>query len=137
MEWLDQLWPWMHIGGRVLFALCFTVLTTGHFTQLAGLSGYAASKKVPAPKMAVLGSAAMAWVGSILIALGYHRYIGAGLVVLFLLPVTFMMHNYWTVTDPTGRMIDRIMFWKNLGLMGGALFMACYAGSAWPYSLGG
>src|SRR5262245_29157123 len=117
-DWLIQIWPWMHIAGRVMFALCFTVLTSGHFTQLAGLTGYAASKKVPAPKVAVLGSAVIAWIGSILIALGWHRFIGAGLVVLFLAPVTFWMHSYWSVSDPNARMIDRIMFWKNLGLMG-------------------
>ena len=137
MEWLSTVWPWMHIAGRVCFGLCFTVLTTGHFTQLAGSTAYAASKKVPMAKNAVLVSGAMAWIGALLIVLGWHRFIGAGLVVLFLLPVTFLMHAYWNQTDPTARMIDRIQFWKNVGLAGGALFMACYAGWDWPMSLGG
>jgi len=34
-------------------------------------------------------------------------------------------------------MANRINFWKNVGLTGGALFMACYAGWDWPMSLGG
>ncbi len=135
MSLLPYVWPWMHIAGRVLFALCFTVLTLGHFTQLAGSTAYAASKNVPAPRMAVIVSAVIAWIGSILIAVGWHRFIGAGLVVLFLAPVTLMMHAYWKESDANARMIDRVMFWKNVGLAGGALFMACYSGWTWPFSL--
>jgi uncharacterized membrane protein YphA (DoxX/SURF4 family) len=127
----------MHLGGRLLFALAFTVLSLGHFTQLSGTAAYAASKKVPAARTAVVLSGAIVWVGSLLVALGWHRFIGAGLIVIFLLPVTFIMHNYWTVTDPMARMGDRINFWKNIGLMGAALLMAFHAAQPWPLSLGG
>ena len=59
MEWISTVWPWMHIAGRVCFGLCFTVLTSGHFTQLAGSTAYAASKKVPMAKNAVIVSGLM------------------------------------------------------------------------------
>lgn len=137
MEWLGTLWPWMHIAGRVLFGVSVMMLSMGHFTQTDGMAGYAKGMGVPSPKAAVLVSGAVVWIGAILIVIGWHRFIGAGLIVLFLLPVTFMMHAYWNVSDPNARMIDRVMFWKNLGLMGGALFMACYSGWEWPYSIGG
>ena len=136
-EFLSTLWPWMHIGGRVLFGVSVIVLTRGHLLNTAGLAGYAASAGVPSPKAAVLISGIMAWVGAALIVLGWHRFIGAGLIVLFLLPVSFMMHPYWKRTDPNARMMDTIMFWKNMAMMGGALLIACYAGWNWPYSLGG
>jgi putative oxidoreductase len=77
------------------------------------------------------------WVGALLLAFGWHRFIGAGLVILFLVPVSFKIHSYWTVTDPNMRMVDRIQFWKNIGLAGAALFFATYSRFDWPKSLGG
>jgi putative oxidoreductase len=32
--------------------------------------------------------------------LGYRAKLGAWLIVLFLIPVTLMLHKFWTVTDP-------------------------------------
>jgi uncharacterized membrane protein YphA (DoxX/SURF4 family) len=133
----ETFWPWMHVVGRVLFAVSLMILSLGHFTQTASMAGYAASKRVPAPQAAVITSGAMVWIGAIFIALGWHRFIGAGLVVLFLVPVSFMIHNYWAISDPMARMMDRINFWKNIGMAGAALFIAFYSGAPWPFSWGG
>lgn len=136
-EWTNMAWPWLHVAGRILFGVSFFMLSHGHFTQTEGVAGYAKSFGVPSPKLAVLVSGVMVWVGAALVIVGWHRYIGAALIVLFLLPVTIWIHPFWKMTDPNLRMANRINFWKNLGLMGGAMFMACYAGWDWPYSLGG
>jgi putative oxidoreductase len=133
---LGTLWPWMHLGSRVIFAIAMMMLSAGHFTSTDALAGYAAAKKTPAPKAAVVVSGLMMWTGAILIALGWHRFIGAGLVILFLIPVSFKIHDYWNVTDPGMRLIDRVQFWKNLGIVGAALFIAVYSGPEWPMSLG-
>jgi uncharacterized membrane protein YphA (DoxX/SURF4 family) len=100
------------------------------------VAGYAASKKTPAPKAAVLVGGVMVWAGAILIALGWHRFIGSGLVILFLVPVSLKMHNYWSQPDPAMRVVDRTQFWKNMGLVGAALFFAVYSRFEWPLSLG-
>lgn len=52
------------------------------------------------------------------------RYIDLGIIalVLFLIPTTFMMHNFWKETDPMSKMNQTIGFTKNLALIG-ALFM--------------
>jgi putative oxidoreductase len=133
---LDTLWPWMHLGSRIIFAVSVMVLSMGHFTATDTFAGYAASKKTPAPKAAVLVSGLMVWAGAIFIALGWHRFIGAGLVILFLVPISFKIHNYWSVSDPTQRMLDRDRFWKNLALAGATLFIATYGRFEWPMSLG-
>ena len=133
---LDTLFPWMHLAGRVVFAVSMMVLSAGHFTATDAVAGYAASKGTPAPKAAVLASGIMVWAGAILIALGWHRFIGAGFIILFLVPVAFKIHNYWSVSDSNMRMVDRIQFWKNIGLAGAALFIAVYGRFEWPLSLG-
>ncbi len=134
---LESLWPWMHLGARILFGVSLMMTSMGHFTSSDTSAGYAASKGVPSPKAAVVLSGIMVWVGAVLIILGWHRFIGAGLVILFLIPVSIKMHRYWAVSDPTARMMDKVAFWKNVGLLGGAVFVAYYAGWDWPLSLGG
>jgi uncharacterized membrane protein YphA (DoxX/SURF4 family) len=127
----------MHLAGRIIFAVALMVLSAGHFTATEAIAGYAASKRTPAPKAAVVFSGLVMWTGAILIALGWHRFIGAGLVILFFIPVTVKMHDYWNDTDPSIKAINRVNFWKNVGLAGAALFVAAYGWAEWPLSLGG
>ena len=66
-------------------------------------------------------------------AFGYKVEWGAGLVVLFLVPVTFMMHNFWAVSDPMMAQMQMAMFMKNLSMLGGALLISYFG--AGPLSL--
>jgi putative oxidoreductase len=52
---------------------------------------------------------------------------------LFLVPVTLMMHKFWGVADPTAAMIQRVMFMKNVSMLGAAL-MLTHLGAG-PFSL--
>jgi len=133
----DALYPWMHLAGRILLGLVFLNSGIGHFTQMSGTVGYAQSKGVPLPKIMVPLTGVMIIVGALLVVLGWHRFIGAGLLVIFLLPVAFIMHAFWKETDPMARMGEKVHFLKDLALAGAALFMAYYAGWSWPMSLGG
>ena len=42
----------------------------------------------------------LALVGGLSIILGFKARLGAVLIILFLVPVTFMMHKFWDITDP-------------------------------------
>ena len=53
---------------------------------------------------------------------------GAVGLIVFLVPVTFMMHNFWAATDPMTQQLQLVMFMKNVSLIGGALYFA-YAGA--------
>jgi len=44
------------------------------------------------------------------------------------LPVTFIMHNFWTIEDAMAKQMDMIAFMKNISMTGGALIIA-YFGS--------
>ncbi|HET6459897.1 MAG TPA: DoxX family protein [Syntrophales bacterium] len=117
--------------GRILFAAIFISAAPGHFT--AGTIAYAAGKGVPLASIAVPLSGIIALLGGLSILAGYKARYGAWLLVLFLLPVTFMMHNFWALADPTAARMQYIMFMKNLSMLGGALLIA-YFGSG-PFSL--
>jgi putative oxidoreductase len=53
--------------------------------------------------------------------------------VLFLIPVTLMLHKFWTVQDPMMAQIQMILFMKNVSMLGGALLISQFG--AGPFSL--
>jgi putative oxidoreductase len=128
--------PYLHLLGRLLFAALFVTSGINHLTQLQGVAGYAQSKGVPAPRPMTVITGVMMLVGGVLVALGWQRGIGAGLIFVALVPITWMMHAYWKTEDPMLRGNDRAHFMKNVALAGAALLIAFYAGEPWPLSLG-
>ncbi len=108
--------------GRTLYAVIFIVSVPGHFMKET--IAYAAGHGVPMASVAVPLSGMISLAGGLSILLGYKARWGAWLIVLFLVPVTVMMHNFWTATDAVVAMTQQIMFMKNLSLLGAALLIA-------------
>jgi putative oxidoreductase len=108
--------------GRIMYAAIFLMAAPGHFT--AGTIAYSASKGVPLAALFVPLSGVIALLGGLSILLGYKAKIGGWLIVIFLVPVTMMMHNFWAETDPMMAMTQQIMFLKNVSMVGAALMIA-------------
>jgi putative oxidoreductase len=108
--------------GRVLYALIFLVAGCSHFSKAS--IAYAASQGVPLAEFAVPLSGLMALLGGLMVAVGFKTRIGAWMLVLFLIPVTVMMHNFWAMTDPMMVQMHQGMFMKNLSMLGAALFIS-------------
>ena len=107
--------------GRLLFSAIFLMSSFGHFS--AKTIGYAAAQGVPLAQIAVPVSGLLALAGGLSVLLGYRAKIGAWMLVLFLIPVTFMMHRFWGVADPQAAQMQMIMFMKNISMLGGALLI--------------
>ena len=112
--------------GRILFSLLFLYSAPHHFS--ADTISYAAAQGVPAASVLVPASGILSFAGAISIVLGYKARVGGWLIVLFLLLVTFYMHNFWTIADPAMHQMQMAMFMKNISMLGGALIIA-YFGS--------
>jgi putative oxidoreductase len=110
------------LAGRVLFTLLFLMSSLGHFSRQT--IAYAASQGVPLASIAVPISGILALAGGLSILLGYRARLGAWLIALFLVPVTLMMHKFWTVGDPMMAQMQQIMFLKNMTMLGGALLIS-------------
>lgn len=106
---------------RVLFGGYFIYNAYNHLIKGSHMVGYAASKKVPMPKIAIFVSGLLLLAGGLGILIGFYVPIAVACLVLFLIPVTFMMHNFWSETDPMTKMTQQVMFGKNIALIGGAL----------------
>lgn len=98
------------------------------------MTPYAASKGVPAPKVAVMGSGLLAILGGLSILTGAWPRCGVLLLVIFLVPITFAMHNFWADSDPQAKQMNQVQFEKNLALLGGAL-MLLLVPEPWVFSL--
>ena len=109
--------------GRVLFGGFFVLGGINHFQNLNMMAGFVGSKGVPAAKPGVILSGLLIIVGGLLVIVGWHVRIGLACIVLFLVPVTFLMHNYWVETDMMARINQRVNFQKNIALLGAALMM--------------
>lgn len=108
--------------GRILFALIFLASGFAHLSQPAMVE-YATSKKVPAARLAVLGSGVWILVGALMVLLGVWGDLGALLLAAFLLSTAVVMHNFWTVTDPQEKQLEMVQFMKDTGLAGAALLI--------------
>jgi putative oxidoreductase len=117
--------------GRFLFVLIFLMAGANHFNKQT--IGYAASQGVPLASIAVPLSGVLAIAGGLSILLGYRAKLGAWLLVLFLVPVTLMMHKFWVVQDPMTAQMQMILFMKNVAMLGGALLISQFG--AGPFSL--
>ncbi len=131
---LAQSSAWSYVAvpaGRFLYALMFLLSSAGHFQR--STIDYAAGHGVPMATFLVPFSGAMILIGSLSVVLGYKTRVGALLIILFLIPVTLVMHDFWNLTDPMQVMFQRAMFMKNTSMLGAALLIF-YFGSG-PLSL--
>jgi len=112
--------------GRVLFVFLFLGSAVGHFTQTDAMAGYAASRGVPQPKLAVLASGALLGVGGLSVLLGVWADLGSLLLVIVLLPMAFLMHPFWKETDPQAKQGEMAHFNKDLALAGAALMLFAF-----------
>jgi len=119
------------LAGRQLFSIIFIISSAGHFNPEVIES--AARHGVPLPEVLVPLSGMIALVGGLSVLLGFQTRIGAGLLVIFLVPVTVMMHNFWASTDLLTHRIEQAMFLKNVTMLGGALVISYFG--AGPLSL--
>ena len=122
------------VAGRIMFGGYFVYSGIRHFTDRKMLIGYAKSKGVRWPTLAVLGTGTMMLAGGLSLLTGVKPKLGAGLVTGFLAGVTPQMHDYWNETDRMQRMNDMVNFTKNLALIGGAAFAAA-THEKWPLRL--
>lgn len=122
------------IVGQVLFGLYFLHNALNHFMHVKMMAGYAASKKVPLPALAVLGSGLLLLCGGLSVLTGLYLIYGLSCLVVFLIVVTFWMHAFWTDKDATMKMMNTVNFTKNLALLGAVLMMFSYM-DTWPWVL--
>jgi len=120
--------------GRILFGGFFIMTGMNHFTKSQAMTQYAQSKGVAAPALAVFVGGLLLLAGGLSVLLGAYVSVGLWLLVIFLVPTSFLMHNFWAVSDPNAKMGEMTNFMKNMALTGAALMLLLLE-TPWAYAL--
>jgi len=115
-------WRYVALAARQLFSVVFIIASAGHFTDATIAA--AAGQGLPMAGVLVPLSGLIALAGGLSVLFGYQARIGACLLVLFLVPVTLVMHPFWAVSDPAMFRVQLALFTRNVLMLGGALLVA-------------
>lgn len=116
--------PSLTIAARLLFTSLFFLSGVTHFTNIP----YYVSlmhEDIPFRVFLTLVSGVVELAGAAMIAFNWRPRLGGWLLILFLLPVTIVVHGYEMVTveDEVLRALQQAHFLKGFSLMGAALFI--------------
>jgi putative oxidoreductase len=120
------------LAGRILMSVMFLIsgfFKIGAYSQTVA---YSASKGLPMASVAIACAAVLELAGGLAILVGFQTKIAAWLLFLYLIPVTFLFHNFWAMQGAEQQQ-NMINFLKNVSIMGGLVILATYG--AGPYSV--
>ena len=82
------------------------------------------------PKLLLYASVFLLISGSFLVLIGYRSGLGAILLLLYWIPLTFIIHSWWN--DPVEIQREQaVMFMKNLAIAGGLLVVVVNGSGRW------
>lgn len=116
--------------GRLLLALLFLPAGIGKITGFAGTVGYISSKGLPMPELGATLAILVEVGGGLALIAGFGTRIAALVLVGFTLVASFVFHNFWGVPADQA-MVQQLMFYKNIAVVGGLLVLAAHGAGAW------
>ena len=116
--------------GRLLFALMFLPAGLSKIAGFAGTVGYISSKGLPMPALGAVIAIIVEVGGSLALISGFGTRLAALALAAFTLVATFFFHNFWGVPVDQA-MVQQLMFYKNIAVVGGLLVLAAHGAGAW------
>ena len=118
-----------HLLGRVLISAVFVIFGFLQFTNIGTYIANPTVVKVAAMTGGILTPAVIAYLvaaidlfGGLLILVGYRTKWAAVVLIGFIVLTVLFAHNFWTM-EGAARGANQAHFYKNLGLIGGLLFL--------------
>jgi putative oxidoreductase len=125
----DKLQNPLSLAGRVLLAALFLPAGIGKLTAFAGTVGYISSVGLPLPQAAAALAVTVEIVGGLALIAGYGTRVAAIGLALFTLVASYFFHPYWSLPADQ-QMIQHLLFFKNLAVVGGLLTLAAWGAGA-------
>ncbi len=72
--------------------------------------------------MLLVGVIIFLLIGGILVLIGYRVGLGVTMLLIYWIPVTFIVHSWWQYPEEMKR-LQAIMFMKNIAITGGLLML--------------
>jgi putative oxidoreductase len=122
---MDAISKWAQLVGRIALGAIFVISAVGKIRGWQGTVGYVGSKGVPEWLLAI--ATALELLGGISVILGWKARWGALALLVFLVPVTLVFHNFWAV-PPAQQQMQVVNFLKNVSI-GGAMLIVLARGA--------
>ena len=117
------------LAGRIAMGIIFFQSGAAKLWALDAFASSLAGRGVWLPGFWGPVGAICEFVGGAAIILGLGTRYAAILIVIFVFIATAIAHRYWEFTEPAARRLQEGQFYKNLAILGGALFLSvCAAG---------
>jgi len=116
--------------GRILLSTVFILSGISKITGFAMEEGYIVSRHLPLPAVALTIALVVELAGGVAVLIGLFSRFTAWVLFLYLIPTTFLFHNFWTMSG-MDRYDNTIHFEKNLAIMGGLLLLAAFGPGAY------
>jgi putative oxidoreductase len=110
---------------RILMSVVFILGGVGKMVGFSMEEGMVAAKHLPMPAVALGVALLIELVGGLAILFGLFTRFTAWILFLYLIPTTFLFHNFWA-QQGMDRIDNMIHFEKNLAIMGGLLLLATF-----------
>ena len=128
-----QLSTIIFVAGRFIAGGMYLMAGIENLMQLEAKAGYTASKGVSNATFWVTVASLLLVLGGASIITGIRPHIGVGALALFLIPVTLIMHDFWTMAGMQAT-IEFHAFMGNVGLFGSTLLFVAIP-QPWAISL--
>jgi putative oxidoreductase len=111
--------------GRILLSAIFIISAVAKIMEWNGTAQMMAAKGIPAAPVALAIATFIELVGGMAIVFGVFSRVSALVMLLYLIPVTLVMHDFWSV-GPAQMNIQLVNFLKNLAIMGGLAMVSAF-----------
>jgi putative oxidoreductase len=108
---------------RILISAIFVYSGISQLMHFDATVHVLAATGIPLPAVAAVISTIIDLAGAAMIIVGWQTKLAAAIQFVYLIPVTFLLHNFWAA-PPQMHEMQLLNFLKNLGIMGGLLILA-------------
>lgn len=125
---------WFSMGmliGRILISALFLVSGVLKVIFYENFVKYMESAGMTFIPFFLVAAAIIEILGGLSLLFGYKARLGAGILFLYLIPVTLIFHQFWMEADPAVHQLQLFSFLRNLAIMGGLLNIVCTGVGGW------
>lgn len=118
--------------GRILVGQIFLLSGIEKIFHFSQTLGYMSGKGLPLTELLLVITIVIEVVGALMIIFGWRARLAAMVFFLWLIPVTFIFHDFWA-SPGNQQLMQLINFQKNLAIMGAMLYFMSFGSG--PYSI--
>jgi putative oxidoreductase len=120
----------LNLVGRLLLATLFLPAGLAKLSGFEGTVSYIESVGLPLAAVAAAAALALEILGSVALIVGFKTRIVSAVLALFTLVASIFFHAFWGAA-PDQAFVQQLLFFKNIGVIGGLLVLASSGAGAW------